>query len=118
MPRPLSVLSTLVAITYIGAGRIPKQWLHSTFRVRRHHVSRALTWLKENNPKYYGDIVIGGSELDQLPEDDVPDEILGVIRQSTDEGLIDQESSGYVRTDDIGMFSRVHSTLPMLMQIS
>ena len=102
MPRPLAVLSSLIAITYIGVGRIPKNWLHLTFRVRRHHVSRALTWLKENNPKYYGDITIGTSELDQLPEDDVPDEILGVIRQSTDEGLVDQESSGYVRSDDIG----------------
>lgn len=103
MPRPLAVLPSLIAITYIGAGRIPKNWLHSTFRVRRHHVSRALAWLKENNPKYYGDIVISTDELDRLPEDDVPDEILGVIRQSTDEGLADQESSGYVRTEDIGM---------------
>ncbi|KAF9778455.1 hypothetical protein BJ322DRAFT_1114276 [Thelephora terrestris] len=102
MPRPLSVLSSLIAITYIGAGQIPKKWLHSTFRVRRHHVSRALVWLKENNPKYYSDIVIGDRELDQLLEDDVPDEVLGVIRQSTDEGLVDQESSGYVRTEDIG----------------
>lgn len=100
MPRPLTVLPSLIAITYIGVGRIPKDWLHSTFRVRRHHISRALAWLKENNPKYYGDIVISTDELNRLPEDDVPDEILGVIRQSTDEGLVDQESSGYVRTED------------------
>lgn len=103
MPRPLAVLPALIAITYIGVGRIPKSWLHSTFRVRRHHVSRALAWLKENNPKYYGDIVISAEELNQLPEDDVPDEILGVVRQSVDEGLVDQESSGYVRTEDAGM---------------
>lgn len=109
MPRPLAVLSSLIAITYIGAGRISKNLLHSTFRVRRHHISRALIWLKENNPKYYGDIVISGSELDQLPEDDVPDEILIAIRQSTDEGLIDQESSGYVRTEDIGVLYLVLS---------
>ena len=112
MPRPLAVLPSLIAITYIGAGRIPKNWFHSTFRVRRHHVSRALAWLKENNPKYYGDIVISADELNQLPEDDVPDEILGVIRQSTDEGLVDQESSGYVRAEDIGMLEG-HSHLRM-----
>ena len=105
MPRPPAVLSSLIAITYIGVGRIPKKWLHSTFRVRRHHVSRALSWLKENNPKYYGDIIIGDSELNRLPEDDIPDEILGVIRQSEDEGLVDQESSGYVRMEDIGMLN-------------
>lgn len=103
MPRPPAILSSLIAITYIGIGCIPKNSIHSTFRVRRHHVSRALTWLKANNPKYYGEIVISQQQLDQLPEDDVPDEILGVIRQSNDTGLIDQESSGYVRTDEIGL---------------
>lgn len=103
MPRPPAVLSSLIAITYIGIGRIPKNWIHSTFRVRRYHVARALNWLKANNPKYYGKIVISQQQLDQLPEDDVPDEILGVIRQSSDTGLIDQESAGYVRTDEIGM---------------
>jgi len=105
MPRPAAVLSSLIAITYIGAGRIPKNWIHSTFRVRRYHVSRALGWLKLNNPKYYGDTVISQHQLDQLPEDDVPDEILGIIRQSSDTGLIDQESQGYVRTDEIGALS-------------
>lgn len=103
MPRPPTVLSALIAITYIGIGHIPKNWIHSTFRVRRYHVSRALNWLKVHNPKYYGKIVVNQHQLDQLPEDDVPDEILGVIRQSQDIGLIDQESSGYVRTDTTGL---------------
>lgn len=105
MPRPPTILSSLIAITYIGAGHIPKNWIHSTFRVRRHHVSRALHWLKVHNPKYYGNIAISQQQLNQLPEDDVPDEILGVIRQSNDLGLIDQESAGYIRTDDIGLSS-------------
>lgn len=103
MPRAPAVLSSLIAITYIGIGRIPKNWIHSTFRVRRYHVSRALNWLKVHNPKYYGNVTISQHHLNQLPEDDVPSEILGVIRQSNDVGLIDQESSGYVRTDDIGL---------------
>ena len=108
MPRPPSVLSSLIAITYIGIGHVPKNWIHSTFRVRRYHVSRALNWLKANNPKYYGDIVISQQQLDQLPEDDVPDEILGVIRQSNDTGLVDQESAGYVRTEEIGASLKRH----------
>ena len=83
---------------------------HSTFRVRRYHVSRALNWLKAHNPKCYGSVVIGQSQLDQLPEDDVPDEILGVIRQSNDVGLVDQESSGYVRVDEIGLLSWLYNT--------
>ena len=105
MPRPPTILSSLIAVTYIGVGNISKKWLHSTFRVRRHHVARALRWLQEHNPKYYGDITISGTQLDQLPEDDIPDEILGLIRQSNDAGLVDQESSGYVRTEDTGRSS-------------
>lgn len=104
MPRPPTVLASLITITYIGAGSLPKKWLHLTFRVRHHHVSRALRWLQANNPKYYGDITICNDQLNQLPEDDIPDAILGLIRQSNDTGLIDQESSGYVRTEDLGRF--------------
>lgn len=106
MPRPPAILSSLIAITYIGVGQIPKNWIHSTFRVRRHHVSKALGWLKANNPKYYGEVVISQRQLDQLPEDDVPEEILAVVRQSNNVTLVDQESSGYVRTDEIGSSSK------------
>ena len=102
MPRPPAVLSSLISITYIGLGRVPRNWIHSTFRVRRYHIARALAWLKANNPKYYGDVVISQQQLNQLPEDDVPDEILGVIRKLDDVGIVDQESAGYVRTDEIG----------------
>ena len=105
MPRPPTILSSLIAITYIGIGRIPKNWIHSTFRVRRYHVSRALNWLKINNPKYYGKVAIDQRQLDRLPEDDVPDKILAVIRQSNDTTLVDHESPGYVRTDEMGMSS-------------
>jgi hypothetical protein len=33
MPRPLAVLPSLITITYVGVRQIPKNWLHSTFRV-------------------------------------------------------------------------------------
>lgn len=110
MPRPPTVLSSLIMITCIGIGCIPKNWIHSTFRVRRYHVTRALNWLKANNPKYYGDIVISQQQLDQLPEDDVPSEILGVIRQSNNIGLVDQESAGYVRTDELGTLPELRNS--------
>lgn len=109
MPCPPVVLSALIAITYIGAGRIPKNWIHSTFRVRRYHVARALGWLRVNNPKYYGEVVISQQQLDRLPEDDVPEEILGVIRQLNDPGVVDQESSGYVCTEEIGLSFKSHN---------
>ena len=104
MPRPLTILSSLISVTYIGVGKLPKTWLRSTFRVRREAVATALAWLKTNNPKYYGDVTISVDALEQLPDDDVPDEILSIVRQSSDVGILDQEGAGYVRTDDIGVF--------------
>ena len=104
MPRPLTILSSLISVTYIGGRKLPKNWLRSTFRVRREAVATALAWLKANNPKYYGDIAISGEALERLPVDDVPDEILSIVRQSSDVGLLDQEGAGYVRLDDIGTF--------------
>lgn len=41
-----------------------RNWIRSTFRVRRQAVREALQWLKENNPKYYGGIQISSERLD------------------------------------------------------
>ena len=87
-------------MTFIGLGELPKAWIHSTFRVRRKVVHNTLFWLKENNPKYYGDIEISDSHLKELPEDSVPEEITSILRQSDDVGMIEQESAGYVPQDD------------------
>jgi hypothetical protein len=100
MPRPPAVLASIISITFIGLGQLPKSWLNSTFRVRRHAVFDALTWLKENNQKYYGNIDINQDRLRSLPDDEVPNEILGIIRQTEDIGLVDQESDGYIPPDD------------------
>ena len=96
MPRPTGLLASLISITFIGLGRLPKHWLRHLFRVRRQKVADALLWLKENNKKYYGNICIDEKRISQLPDDDVPVELLSIVRQSTDIGLIAQESAGYV----------------------
>lgn len=49
----------------------------------------ALQWLKENNSRYYGLINISSARLEQLPEDDVPMEIMSIVRQ-TDESNISE----------------------------
>jgi len=103
MPRPLTILSSLISVTYIGVGKLPKNWLRSTFRVRQEAMATALAWLKTNNPKYYGDITISTDALKRLPDNNVPDEILSIVRQSSDVGILDQEGAGYVRADDIGI---------------
>ncbi|KAI5982146.1 hypothetical protein EDD15DRAFT_2114433, partial [Pisolithus albus] len=75
MPRPPTILATLIAISFIGTRELPKRWVHSMFRVRRRAVCMALMWLKENNPKFYGKVSVDEGRLNLLPEDDVPMEI-------------------------------------------
>ena len=100
MPKPLSILPEIITITFIGKGKVPIDKLRKLFRVRRQVVYRALYWLKTHNKKYYGDIIIDEPSLANLPEDDIPIEVSAIIRQSTDEGLVDDENSGYVPDND------------------
>ncbi|EKM60353.1 uncharacterized protein PHACADRAFT_23724 [Phanerochaete carnosa HHB-10118-sp] len=72
MPQHPQVLLQVVSITYVDVKGLSKRWQQATFRVCRHHVGEALRWLKENNPRYYGDVDIQRAQLDQLPEDDEP----------------------------------------------
>ncbi|KAI5997900.1 hypothetical protein EDD15DRAFT_2109092, partial [Pisolithus albus] len=75
MPRPPAILASLISITFIGVGQLPKRWLHSIFRIRRTVIFEALRWLKENNSVYYGDIEISAERIQLLPEDDLPQEV-------------------------------------------
>lgn len=100
MPRPLATLSTVLSIVFIGRGSLPKRWLQNMFRVRRNVVRRALLWLKAHNPKYYGALEINAAQLEALPEDDVPDEIMSIVRHSEHDEVLDVEGAGYVPDDD------------------
>jgi len=100
MPRPPAILASLISVTFIALGEVPKKWLHSTFHVRWQVVSNALQWLKVNNPKYYHDIEISPTRINTLPEDDVPEEITDIIRQSEDLGVLEEEDDSYVPPDD------------------
>ncbi|KAF6745923.1 ATP-dependent DNA helicase PIF1 [Ephemerocybe angulata] len=95
MPPPATLLSSTIAISYIGANGLPKKALPGTFRVRRFRIARALQWLKANNP-LYRDIEISDERLDQLPTNAVPQELLQTARHERDETLLDMESASYV----------------------
>ncbi|THH12700.1 hypothetical protein EW146_g7451 [Bondarzewia mesenterica] len=100
MPRPPAILASVISITVVGRGRLPKDWLKSTFKVRRFVVREALVWLKTHNPKYYGDIEIDEGRLNMLPVDDIPDELTATVRQSEDVSSVEEESAGYVPRED------------------
>ncbi|KAG9310598.1 hypothetical protein JVU11DRAFT_9161 [Chiua virens] len=95
MPQLPVSLASVLAITYIGSRKLPKDWLKATFRVRRHVVHDALCWLQINNP-FYNNIRISGERVNALPEDDVPEELLAIIRQEGDANIAVRESESYV----------------------
>ncbi|KAG1764658.1 hypothetical protein EDD22DRAFT_1042520 [Suillus occidentalis] len=98
LPQPINTLASILAITYIGKRGLPKEWLKSTFRVRRAVVFNALKWLKANNP-LYGDIQISQDLLARLPEDEVPEEIISIVRHEVNDDIAVRESEGYVPDD-------------------
>ncbi|KAI9057349.1 hypothetical protein FKP32DRAFT_1615465 [Trametes sanguinea] len=100
MPQPARILASVISVTFVGRGKLPKNWLRTTFRVRRNVVGDALRWLKENNTRYYGDISISEDRLRAIPEDEVPDELVTGMRQCSDEELAMQEGAGYVPEAD------------------
>jgi len=110
LPRKLPILASLVSITFISVAVVPHRWLRSLFRVRRQVVYEALAWLKKNNPKYYRMVEISQTHMSDLPEDDVPREILAVVRHSTDVAVLDQEEGGYVANHSAPL-SGEHGTL-------
>ncbi|KAM6488770.1 hypothetical protein JOM56_015775 [Amanita muscaria] len=104
LPRALSILPSVISITFIGRGPLSKRFLKPIFRVRRFFVAEALQWLRKHNEKYYGAIGIDPDLMQLLPIDDVPAELLGVVRQTTDTGLVAQEGAGYVPSQQNGRF--------------
>lgn len=101
MPRKPELLASVIAVSFIGLGKLPKKWLKGTFRVRRAVVHDALRWLKANN-EMYKDVRISEEALRILPEDGIPDAILANVRQEESESLARQESATYVPGDELG----------------
>ena len=99
MPSSVQTLASIIAITFVGSKILPKDWLKKTFRVRREVVYEALVWLQSHNP-IYADIKIDENRMRELPEDDVPDELLTIIRQEKDDELVEREKESYLLADD------------------
>jgi hypothetical protein len=96
LPRRPKDLPSVIAITFIGTGKIPLNKLVKMFRVRRRLVLDALLWLKEHNPKYYKHIRIDFDIALELPEDGIPVELLRIICQEEDVGVLDEQNDTYV----------------------
>ena len=95
MPSPVQTLASVISITFVGSKKLPKDWLKKTFRVRRQVVFDALTWLRCHNP-LYSDIVIDQTRLDDIPEDDVPEELMAIVRREENDDLVEKERESYL----------------------
>ncbi|KAG8723929.1 hypothetical protein FRC09_001109 [Ceratobasidium sp. 395] len=96
MPQQCDILASILSVTFIGRAKIRDPDTLHMLRVRRGPVGDALKWLKENNPKYYGDIIISQTRLDALPDDGIPDAIRVGIRYENNELMANDEYRGYV----------------------
>ena len=76
---------------------------HADFRVRRDHVLTAIQWLRQNNP-CYADITINHDNVQLLPSDGIPEELLCV--QTNDDSDQQEEDDDDVQQDS-------HSFLPL-----
>ncbi|KAF7318390.1 ATP-dependent DNA helicase [Mycena chlorophos] len=76
MPRPVGILSSIIAVTFVGAKKMPLLLLPDIFEV-----------------------VISTDRLNELPEGGVPPQISLNARYSEDESILDKEHAGYVPVD-------------------
>ncbi|KIL55393.1 hypothetical protein M378DRAFT_188670 [Amanita muscaria Koide BX008] len=98
LPQPPRILPAVIAVTFVGAKIFPKNWLKGVLRVRREKVATALRWLITNNPLYQK-FTLDQERLAELPEDDVPIEILAIVRQEPDSSVLAEEADSYVPGD-------------------
>ena len=98
-PRP-QILSSTIAVTFVGKGNLRDCSMPSMLTVSRNHVRNALNFLRRENPLYQH-IEISEENLNMLPEGGVPEEIMHVVQQSEDVEALEQERAGYVPEDDL-----------------
>jgi hypothetical protein len=98
LPSPPIILSATVAVTFVTPTGKHEFCFPKALYARRSKIREALEWLKANNA-LYKDIVISEERLEQIPEDDVPDEIWSTARHSSDIESVIREHEGYVPSD-------------------
>ncbi|KAJ4492153.1 hypothetical protein C8J55DRAFT_486060 [Lentinula edodes] len=99
LPYHPKVLAATILITFVGPHNIPMHVLRPLAVVNRQRVAAAIHWLIDNNP-IYSHIKISEQNLQLLPEDGIPLEVLSNMRWSDDATALQRESAGYVPEGD------------------
>ena len=99
MPPSPTILAATISITFVGPWNIPDKTMPGFLWVNHCCIHEALLWLKENNP-IYQNIIVSIDQLNKLPLDDVPHEIMSLMKHSDDFVQFAHENDGYVPDDD------------------
>lgn len=111
LPPPAWILAAVIGVTFITPKGKAEATMPDFLRVRRKRVHRkrvhdALLCCKRINP-LYRDVEISESNLAQLPEDGIPDELSSTAKVSNDMEMVVSEHEGYVPQDE-GRFCCFH----------
>ncbi|KAH7868241.1 uncharacterized protein C8R40DRAFT_1009080, partial [Lentinula edodes] len=95
LPPRQGILAAMIAITFIGKQNISMNTLKTLFMVQHVKVVNALHWLIANN-KCYSHIQMSSININALPENGVPQELLTTVKYSEDKFHFEEERQGYV----------------------
>ncbi|CAF1486450.1 unnamed protein product [Adineta ricciae] len=95
LPLTLDELCESLKIIFIGTQLPEKIRVKSILTVRKKNVLNALQWLRQNNP-LYRNIIVNSSNMNQLPDDDIPECLWATMEISNNIELADQERANYI----------------------
>ncbi|CAF2508977.1 unnamed protein product [Rotaria sp. Silwood2] len=95
LPLTLDDLCDTLKVIFIGARPPDRIHLKKVLTVRKEKIIQALRWLKKHNILYQK-VNINLQNINQLPEDDVPECIMSTLEQKLDDEEISSERIGYV----------------------
>ena len=102
--------STDFQILFSGKNKPTKLDLKKVLRFRRSIIQNCLLWLQKNN-KFYADIIIDETLLNQLPENDIPDLLFDNIVFNEEVTYLTEETIGYDQIDRNNIEILDHSDL-------
>jgi hypothetical protein len=91
--------SNELQILFTGKKKPSKDDLKKILRVRRSHIQKSLNWLKLNNILYQ-DVIINDKKIDELSEDDIPENIFNEISYDDENCEDSEEKNLYVNGYD------------------
>jgi len=95
LPLTLDDLCDTLKVIFIGARPPDRIQLKKVLTVRKEKIVQALRWLKKHNILYQK-VNINLQNINQLPEDDVPECIMSTLEQKLADEEMESERVGYV----------------------